>query len=366
MPSEIISFSVFFNTNAELLGGTPRVEIPASVVLLWTRFSLVDDSDSLYHRLFSIPFMVEMLVREFVPEAQAAGLDFSRLERVNAKFHTGRRSARRREGDVIWRLPTREGTDIYLHLLFEFQSKIDWWMAVRAQIYMGLLWQQVIDERKLKSGARLPPLLMLVIYNGQKSWNAPTQIRKLISLSRGSTLWPWQPQVRYHLLDMGAFPGNELARRRGLASLLFRLERPLVPQELEELREQVSGWFRRHPEQERLRSLFAELVRQAFEDLGAAVPESINLLEMKMKSNLASIGKTWRQQAMVEGMAQGRAEGKAEGKAEDLVCLLVARFGSLEPAVRTRIQKARLATLERWFKRAIAAPDLRSVFNSSR
>ncbi len=59
--------------------------------------SLVADSDSLYHRLFSIPCMVEMLVREFVPEALAAGLDFSRLQRVNTKFHTDLRSARRRE-----------------------------------------------------------------------------------------------------------------------------------------------------------------------------------------------------------------------------------------------------------------------------
>ena len=37
-------------------------------------------------------------------------------------------------------------------------------MAVRAQIYQGLLWQQVIDERKLRAGERLPPLLMLVLY----------------------------------------------------------------------------------------------------------------------------------------------------------------------------------------------------------
>ena len=44
--------------------------------------------------------MVEELVREFVPEALAAGLDFSGLQRVNPKFHIGRRSARRREGDV--------------------------------------------------------------------------------------------------------------------------------------------------------------------------------------------------------------------------------------------------------------------------
>ena len=340
------------------------------------------DSDSLYHRLFSIPCMVEMLVREFVPETLAAALDFSRLQRVNAKFHTGRQSARRREGDVIWRLPTREGTDIYLYLLFEFQSRIDWWMAVRAQIYQGLLWQQVIDERKLRAGESLPPLLLLVLYNGRMRWKAPTQIRKLIALSRDSPLWPWQPQVRYYLLDLGAFPGDELARRRSLAALLFRLERPLETEELKGLLGEVSSWFRQHPDQERLRHLFAELIRQTYKERGKKPPASYDWLEMKMKSNFPTTVKTWTQQALAEGMAQGiaqgrakgraegeargRIEGKAEGKAEALVHLLGARFGALAPSLRTRIQRARLATLERWFKRAVAASDLRSVFNSPR
>jgi hypothetical protein len=55
----------------------------------------VPDSDSLYHQLFAHPRMVEGLVREFVPRALASGLDFSGLQRVNPKFHSGRRSARR-------------------------------------------------------------------------------------------------------------------------------------------------------------------------------------------------------------------------------------------------------------------------------
>ena len=84
------------------------------------------DPDSLYHRLFSNPRMVEELVREFVTDAVASDLNFPALERVNPKFYTGRRSAERRESDVIWRLPTRIGGDIYLYLMFEFQSDSDW------------------------------------------------------------------------------------------------------------------------------------------------------------------------------------------------------------------------------------------------
>jgi hypothetical protein len=42
--------------------------------------------------------MVEGLVREFIPNALAADLDFRALQRVNPKFHIGRLAAARREG----------------------------------------------------------------------------------------------------------------------------------------------------------------------------------------------------------------------------------------------------------------------------
>jgi len=65
-------------------------------------------------------------------------------------------------------------------------------------------------------------------------------------------------------------------------------------------------------------------------------------------------------------LAEGEAKGKAEGKAEALICLLAERFGAVAPFRRKRIRAAKLVTLERWFKRAIVAPDLPSVFNPPR
>ena len=320
--------------------------------------------------------MVEELVREFVPEALAADLDFSRLQRVNPKFHSGRGAARRREGDVIWRLPTCAGADIYLYLLLEFQSESDWWMAVRTQVYQGLLWQQVIDEKKLRTGARLPPLLLLVLYNGVRRWYAATDIRELIALSPDSALWPWQPQVRYYLLDMGAFPRDELARRASLVALLFRLEHQLPLEEFDRALDEVVGWFRHHEDSERLRGLFAELVREAFTRRGMNVLASEELLNMKpnLEMTIATWQKQWIAEAtaqglaqgtaegLAQGMAQGLAQGKTEARAEGLIWLLDQRFGAVAPSLRQRIHRAKLATLDRWFKRAIAAPDLRSIF----
>jgi hypothetical protein len=307
--------------------------------------------------------MVEGLVREFVPRTLVGGLDFSGLQRVNTKFHSGRRSARRREGDVIWRLPTREGSD-YLYLLIEFQSKSDAWMTVRTQVYQGLLWQQVIDEQKLQVGARLPPLLLIVLYNGEPRWSAATSTRDLIALSPDSALWPWQPQVHYYLLDMARFPKGKLARRSSLVALLFRLEQQHSPEGLEELLDEVIGWFRQHAGYDRLQRLFTELIREAFARHEVKLSRSGNLLEVK--TMLATQFEAWREQWLAEGKAEGLAEGEAKRQAEALICLLAGRFGVVAPSWQKRIHGAKLVTLERWFKRAIVAPDLRSVFNPPR
>ncbi|MBF0624913.1 MAG: Rpn family recombination-promoting nuclease/putative transposase, partial [Magnetococcales bacterium] len=96
------------------------------------------DPDTFYHRLFSHPAMVIDLLRDFLDPTLLAELDLSRLQRLNTKF-TGPKGQRRR-GDLVWEIPTRSGVNLFVLLLLEFQSTIDDWMALRVQVYTGLLY----------------------------------------------------------------------------------------------------------------------------------------------------------------------------------------------------------------------------------
>ncbi len=307
------------------------------------------DSDSLYHRLFSHPLMVEGLVREFVPEAMAAGIDFSRMEMVPAKFHA--RRGKRRDGDVIWRLPTRDGPDIYLYILLEFQSKIDRWMSVRMQVYVGLLWQQIIRELKLKGQDTLPPVLPIVLYNGDRSWNAPTELADLITLPADSALWHWQPRVRYYLLDESAFPRDELARRESLAALLFRLEHCHEPDELIGLIDEAVNWFRQHPDYDTLQHLFTEVVQQAargLKDQGAAVaiPEGMQEVRTMLATRVQEWTRKW----------------KDEGKADTLLRQLLRRDKALPAGLEDRIRAASSDELDVWTDRLVDGKSLTEIF----
>lgn len=335
------------------------------------------DHDGLYHGLFSHPVLVRQLLEAFVPPEWFAGLDLDRMERLNVSFHEALKG-RRRTGDVIWRLPGLPGNSgLYLCVLLEFQSTDERMMAVRTLVYQGLLWQQLAAEKQLGRDGLLPPVLTLVLYNGDERWRSPTEVRELVGLGSDSPLWPWQPQARYHLLDMGLLGEYPLPDRDNLAALLVRLESGQGdPEELIGLIDDLLGWFRRHPGHDMLMRLFALLVREAVQTLDppAAVPNDMR----EMKNMLATATQRWKARLIeeskaeglalghaeghAEGQAVGRAEGRIQGQAEILLRMLRRRFGEVPEALEARVLAGSSGQIEDWSDRLFEAASLDDLF----
>jgi hypothetical protein len=300
------------------------------------------------------PRMVAQLLRDFVAEPWLDDLDLDGMERLNAKFHS--ETGERREGDMIWRIPRRGGGgDTYLMLLLEFQSTPDRWMALRALVYVGLLWQHLVREKHLPPDGKLPPVMPVVVYNGDPRWAMPLALRELVGLPENTPLWRYQPDMRYHMVDEGAFSEDDLAARDTLAALLFRLEASPDPERVVVLADAVLAWFVRHPGFEGLRSLFAELLGGLMGPLapGVRVPEEL----LEVRNMLASRAEDWKRQWLQEG----RLEGRLEGEAALLLRLLERRFGALPAGVRERVAAADAAALETWGLRVLDAGSIDDV-----
>jgi len=200
------------------------------------------DHDGLYNRLFDHPNVVAELLREFLAGPWLDDLDLDGMTRESARFHAA--TGDRREGDMIWRIPRRDGGDTYLMLLLEFQSTSDHWMALRVLVYASLLWQHLVNEKRLPLDGRLPPILPVVLYNGDRRWAAPLALDQLLGLPHDSPLWQWQPAMRYQMVDEGAFAEDDLARRDVLLALLFRLENSSDPEQVRAiaLQNRASNW----------------------------------------------------------------------------------------------------------------------------
>ena len=169
-------------------------------------------------------------------------VDFSRMERINTKFHS--EALERRDGDIIACLPFKHSPEqeIYLLLLLEFQSTVDPWMALRFGTYVHLLYEQLRKEERLAPDGRLPPVFPLLLYNGDNQWKAATELKSLISLPENTTLWRYQPTMRYYLVDESRYPEG---RAGSISGLIFRLENARSPKEfkaaLEEMTQNMSS-----------------------------------------------------------------------------------------------------------------------------
>ena len=133
----------------------------------------------------------------------------------------GRRRCHQRHGDLIWQVRFHDGW-LYLLLLLEFQSTIDPAMAVRVLTYTSLLYEKLIDDGVLREHGKLPPVLPIVICYGGKRWTAAEDVAAMIA-GGGEALAPYQPSLRYYLLDEGRAGEADLPGRN-LMSALVALE----------------------------------------------------------------------------------------------------------------------------------------------
>jgi hypothetical protein len=200
-------------------------------------------------------------------------------------------------------------------------------------------------------------------------------VHELVGLPGESLLWRWQPQLRYHLIDVSCFSAAELAQREGLPALWFRLENAAGPNEMVAILDEVLAWLKRHEGFEAAREAFADLMRAMIVPVGPGVRVPADLLEVR--NMLATRAERWvenwkreglekglqqgLEKGLQQGLQEGRQEGRQEGEAAILLRLLQRRFGVLPGWATERVTRAETAILEEWSLRILDAGRLEDI-----
>ena len=326
--------------------------------------------DQSYKLLFSHPRMVEDLLRGFVGKEWVHRLDLSSLEKFNGHYVSD--DLRGHEDDVIWRVRFADSDSdsdwLYVYLLLEFQSTVDPFMALRVMVYMGLLYQDLVAQKKLSRDGRLPPVLPVVLYNGSPRWNAALDVADLVLPI--PELEQFRPSCGYLLLDEGRYSKEELEPLRNLVAALFRLESSKSAGEIERVLESLVRLLD-DPGQEGLHRAFVVWLHRVLipAKIGqAAFPDTASLTEVKsmLAERVVQWTKEWEEQGMAkgraEGIAEGRVEGITKGRAELVLRQMEKRFGALSPEHRSRVQAAEQDELLRFGDRLLDATSIEEVF----
>ncbi len=325
------------------------------------------EHDASYKLLFAHPRMVEDLLRGFIHEAWVHEVDFTTLERVSGSYVSD--DLRDREDDMVWRV--RWGADwLYIYLLLEFQATVDRYMALRLMVYIGLLYQSLIQARQLPPAGKLPPVVPIVLYNGRRRWMAPRDVATLIEAIPGG-LAHYRPRLRYALLEERRYTERELAPLHNMVAALMRLENSRDPADIQQVLQALVDWLRA-PEDDSLRRAFTVWLRRVL--LPARLPQvpipAVHDL-VEIQTMLAERVVEWTQQWKEAGLREGRREGHREGHREGLqqgqlqearTMVLEAvrvRFGKVPRDIRAAVQRLETRdTLHALLRQAMTCPTL--------
>ena len=314
-------------------------------------------SDPAYKLLFSQPRMVEDTLRGYVAPHWCEALDFSTLTRMNAEYVGP--ELYNRIGDMLWRVEFREGSPLggplldngerpYLLVLFEFQSAVDPDMAWR----MHELQRHQRNNGTLKAEGREPPVLSVVVYNGDRPWTAGDARSGPVVEGPSGSGWTGNRTRTYVVLDERALVeggggpagrGRRLPGSRRVPGARHRLDRLPPDNRLTTLigletgaAEALPGllWeaFERYAgeEEKGLREGYHARVRDAGALRGGEGLPPLAEMERELEARrggrqmpglMEARIMEWEARVLERGREQGREQGIAQGRAEERALL---------------------------------------------
>ena len=277
-------------------------------------------SDPIYKRLYSIPEMVADQLRSLLPGKVVEEMNMGSLEKMSAEYVGD--DFRKRHGDTVWRVRAdgAAGGWAYVLVLVEFQSSTDPTMALRVLEYTAMLYRDLLRAKVVKPG-ELPPVLPLLLYNGESPWSAALDVRDLI-VETGPTLAAYQPSQRCLLLDERHVEADDVGE---LTGAVVRLEQSSTAEDLFAV-EQMLAKRLVGPEHRELRRAFADwlwvLERQLRRpgEQGAQPPPNLTLEDvgMRLEERVARWRDPWIEQGKQQGIEQGKQQGIELGKRQGI------------------------------------------------
>lgn len=210
-----------------------------------------DIHDRGYKHLLSFWKIFQQLIEGYVDEEWKNRLDFQKSERIEKTFIL--EEFAKKESDVLYKVPLL-GTEreVYLYILIEHQSTVDFSMAFRVMTYLVRFWTEYYknsDENlRTQKGFRFPPVFPIVLYNGEGAWTAATSLRELVE--QGDLFTEYIPNVRYHLVDIPRISKEMLKEIGNVLAGVFLLEHEIHGEEFSKAFQEALDLFDRETDDE--------------------------------------------------------------------------------------------------------------------
>ena len=270
--------------------------------------------DAIHKLLCSFPRVIADILRGYLGGKLVGRLDFRTLQQVSAERVT--QALKRRLNDSVWRVRCDDGTWVWVYLVLEFQSAPDPRMALRMLGYVAALYEELERLEEFRRG-KVPAVLAVVLYNGEREWVGALDTRERIALAPGSDVEEMLPRMRFPVIDERR-AGRRAAELGNVASLMFQLWNLSSLEELAELVGRLRTWLGGAGERslrEAFETVLEEEVIPAYFEEGSEMrgARGLSIIENMLRGNVVPFAVQYERRGQQKGLAQGLEKGQQKG-----------------------------------------------------
>lgn len=299
-----------------------------------------DIHDRGYKLLFSFCKLFQQLLEGYVDADWTRLLDFSQSQQVNKTFILP--DFQKQESDILYKVPLKNAhqNSVYLYVLIEHQSSVDFSLAFRIFLYLSDLWRELYQNTeealRTQKSFRLSPVFPIVLYNGQPPWTASTSLNQLVEQSH--LFNDFLPQLKYYLVDIPRLSEEKLKQLHNSLAAVFLLERDMPGEQYEEVLKMALEFIVKDADSELAKSLYQWILRRFQEKTEESVLQKV-IQEISPQTEQIQELKT-----MLELMPQklidfGKQEGEQNGIRKSLLKTLTKKFHTLPEKLEKKLEQ---------------------------
>lgn len=338
--------------------------------------TITNPHDKLFRETWSNKEVAQDFLTRYLPPSVVALLDFATLEIAKDSFVD--EALREYFSDILYRINYGRAAG-YVYLLFEHKSYPERWIHLQLLEYMLNIWRLFLKQQpKGRQDTRLPIILPLVLYHGEREWSLKTRFSAMFDVS-ADALAGYLPNFEYIVHDLTRYADDEIKGTvlSRVAMLLFKhIHDPDIFRKLPDIFALMQELLLTREHGLHTIEMLLRYVFNALEDI--TVTQLVTIAEHSLQGDMVmTLAEQLRRegwtnglnQGINQGINQGLNQGYERGLIEAIELGVSLKFGDenalkIMPVIRTIHDVSRLQALKDALKQIRQLQELNAMIEA--
>jgi len=174
--------------------------------------------DKILKNFFSIKYIMELFIKNFLKEKWTKNLDLNTLELLPNDFIS--KGLDNYYSDLIYKVNYKD-EEIYIVILIEFQSTINKFMPLRILNYITSFYLKYLKQND--KATKLPFIFPVLFYTGNEEWKHSNEFEELIE-TKNKIMSKYVPKFKYFELFLNKLDRNNVVKVKNLLNQVIAMD----------------------------------------------------------------------------------------------------------------------------------------------